>query len=190
MGLATTEDFHRFAPLTFAIEGRDRLSLDPADPGNWTGGEPGKGTLRGTRWGFSAASFPEVDIEHLTEDLATGLAFAHVWLPAKCTLMPPALALLMYDAAFQHGVRGATEILQRALGVGADGDFGAATQSALAGVVKAEAPTFSAVRIAFQAQRMVHMAAQRSWQEYPVAFAERLCRVLCASAQQLELEGL
>ena len=30
------------------------FSDDPNDPGNWTGGQPGKGILKGTKFGISA----------------------------------------------------------------------------------------------------------------------------------------
>ena len=42
---------------------------DPRDPGNWTGGAVDQGTLRGTNFGISAASYPTLDIARL---LATG----------------------------------------------------------------------------------------------------------------------
>ena len=31
----------------------------PDDPGNWTGGRLGDGTLKGTKFGISAASYPD-----------------------------------------------------------------------------------------------------------------------------------
>ena len=36
------------------------------DPGNWSGGAVGKGELRGTRFGISAAAYPTEDIANLT----------------------------------------------------------------------------------------------------------------------------
>jgi hypothetical protein len=36
--------------------------MDERDPGNWTGGAIGKGELRGTKWGISAQTYPQIDI--------------------------------------------------------------------------------------------------------------------------------
>lgn len=49
------------------------------DPGNWTGGAIGKGELKGTKYGISAASFPDVDIENLTLDQAEALYLRDWW---------------------------------------------------------------------------------------------------------------
>lgn len=44
----------------------------PSDKGNWTGGKIGVGMLKGTKYGISAAQFPDLDIENLTiEDTGT-----------------------------------------------------------------------------------------------------------------------
>lgn len=40
------------------------------DPGNWTGGRCGAGECRGTNWGISAASYPQLDIQALTKSQA------------------------------------------------------------------------------------------------------------------------
>jgi lysozyme family protein len=36
------------------------------DPGNWTGGKPGEGECRGTKYGISAHAYPSLDIAGLT----------------------------------------------------------------------------------------------------------------------------
>ena len=43
------------------------FQADPRDRGNWTGGEVGKGELKGTKYGVAAMTYPELDIESLTK---------------------------------------------------------------------------------------------------------------------------
>ncbi len=175
--------FDRAVAMTFDIEGRDKLSDDREDPGNWTGGKVGVGIFRGTRWGFSAASFPDLDIQNLTEDHATGMAFAEFWMPAKCGVMAPRLAVLMFDAAFQHGVEGATKMLQAALGLHVDGVLGVDTGKAIVRLAAADASSIREASISFQAQRAMHMAGQSSWARIGESLAGRLMRVMTEAVE-------
>ena len=178
--------FDRASALTFELEGRDKLSMDPHDPGNWTGGACGEGELRGTRWGFSAGAFPNLDIEHLDEPHATGVAFATFWLPAKCGSMPDALALLVYDAAFQHGVPKAVEMLQRALGLHVDGVIGTITQAAVHRACAGRGAVQD-LCVAFQSERAKHMQEQPSWERDEADFNRRLFTTMQASSEVLQL---
>jgi lysozyme family protein len=56
----------------------------PDDPGNWTGGidpqtKHGIGELKGTKYGISAHSFPDVDIKNLTLEAAEALYERDWW---------------------------------------------------------------------------------------------------------------
>jgi lysozyme family protein len=51
----------------------------PNDKGNWTGGKIGVGVLKGTKYGISAARFPELDIENLTVAAAEEIYRAQYW---------------------------------------------------------------------------------------------------------------
>jgi lysozyme family protein len=53
---------------------------DPRDSGNWTGGEVGRGELKGTICGISAASYPHLDIKNLTEDDIGSIYYPDWWL--------------------------------------------------------------------------------------------------------------
>lgn len=61
---AAASAFDAAFALTVGEEGG--FSQDPRDGGNWTGGAPGKGSLRGTKYGISAASYPTLHIDALT----------------------------------------------------------------------------------------------------------------------------
>lgn len=100
---------------------------DPRDRGNWTGGAVGVGECRGTKYGISAAAYPHEDIAGLTLERAGDLYRRDYWRPAGCDVLPDLLRFDVFDAAVNSGVRAAIKLLQRAVGVTADGEFGPRT---------------------------------------------------------------
>ena len=123
------DNFARCFAFTLGAEGG--YTKDSADPGNWTGGEVGHGELRGTKFGISAAAYPQLDIVNLTEQSARDIYYRDYWLPMQGDALPPALALVTFDAAVNAGPRRAVTWLQQAAGVPADGVLGPATLVAL-----------------------------------------------------------
>jgi lysozyme family protein len=65
--------------FTRLIDVEKGFQADPRDRGNWTGGEPGRGLLKGTKFGISAAAYPSEDIEHLTLERAQLLYRRDYW---------------------------------------------------------------------------------------------------------------
>jgi lysozyme family protein len=110
------------------IGSEGRFSIRRSDPGNWTGGKVGVGELKGTKYGISAATYPKLDIRNLTLGDARAIYRADFWRND----FPPALAFQLFDAAVNHGAGNAAKILQRALGVEADGKIGPVTRAAVA----------------------------------------------------------
>lgn len=108
------------------------LSLDPNDPGNWTGGAPNVGTLKGTKYGISAKAYPNEDIANLTLDRAQALYRADYWNAVAGDSLPYPFSLLVFDCAVNQGVRMAKTLLQTALRVVADGVIGPKTLAAAA----------------------------------------------------------
>ena len=104
---------------------------DTRDPGNWTGGAVGAGTVRGTKFGISAAAFPQLDIAALDLGQARDIYRRRYWDAVRAALMPPALAVVMFDTAVLMGTSGAIRVLQQALGVAEDGIWGDQTSLAL-----------------------------------------------------------
>lgn len=115
--------------LTCGLEGDGKLSTDPNDRGNWTGGEVGAGKLVGSRFGISAAAFPEVDIASLTYGGAQALAKEHYWDPYQCDQLNPVVGWLVFDTAYNGGHP--AQWLQEAAGVPQDGIIGAQTIAAV-----------------------------------------------------------
>jgi lysozyme family protein len=102
---------------------------DPRDPGNWTGGKPGVGLLKGTKYGIAANTYGHLDIKNLTLEQAKDVyreGFWDVLGPAH-----PAIKFQLFDAAVNHGLPNALRMLQRAVGVADDGKWGLISQAAL-----------------------------------------------------------
>ena len=112
---------------------------DPKDRGNWTGGKIGKGELKGTKFGISAASYPHLDIKNITLAEAKAIYKRDFWdetLRDLIHLIQPPLDFTLFDIAVNSGVPTAHKYLQKALGVKADGIIGPRTQSVLLDVIR------------------------------------------------------
>lgn len=90
----------------------------PNDAGNWTGGEVGKGELKGTKYGISAASYPHLDIVNLTREQAHEIYRRDYWQASGADKLPWPACLLVFDTAVLHGVGAATK-WQREVGTNA-----------------------------------------------------------------------
>ena len=157
--------------LAIVVGSEGGFTANPADPGNWTGGRTGVGLCRGTKYGVSAASFPEVDIARLTLADAAAIYRREYWGPVRGDDLPPPLALLVFDAAVNAGVGRAVRWLQAALGVAQDGVLGEATLAAV------RAASGATVMAEFQAQRLHFMSALPTWRVFGLGWSRRLCRL-------------
>jgi len=170
----TDRAFSAIFPLIVATEGG--LSTTPADPGNWTGGQPNVGQLKGTKYGISAAAYPNEDIQGLTLDRAKALYFTDYWLKARCSDLPAPLALIVFDAAVNNGPHRAVEWLQTALRVTIDGIVGPNTLSA---VTKAFSRPGGGARLCseFMAHRIDFMAQLETWSTFGLGWSRRLAHL-------------
>ncbi len=73
-----------------------------ADRGNWTSGQIGVGELRGTNYGISAMTYPDVDIENLTREEAASIYARDFW-PLVPDDLPPDARWFAFDCAVHHG---------------------------------------------------------------------------------------
>jgi lysozyme family protein len=140
------------------------LSLDPKDAGNWTGGECGKGTLKGSKFGVSARSYPGEDIAGLTLERAKAIYQRDYWGPAGCDAVPHGVKFDLFDMAVNSGVKAAVRTLQRAVGVDADGILGPQTLAALQVMPASRAiARFNGARLLFMADAPTWPAHGRGW---------------------------
>lgn len=105
------------------------------DKGNWTGGEVGIGELRGTKYGISAAQFPNLDIRNLTTDQAAAIYQEGYWKTLYSQISDQLVANKLFDLGVLFGVGTAVKMLQITLqnktAMVPDGIFGQHTLDAL-----------------------------------------------------------
>lgn len=169
-------DFDTAFPLVVKVEAG--LTLDPVDRGNWTGGRQGVGTLKGTKYGISAASYPDEDIANMTPERARQLFKRDYWDAAGCELVPDTLRYEMFDMAINSGVLAAKKALQTAARVSADGVIGAQTRAAINGM--------DAERLEkrFDGARLFHVTEMDSerWQRFGRGLVIRIANTMLANA--------
>ncbi len=151
--------------FTAAAEGG--FSDSAADPGNWTGGAVGGGALRGTKFGISAAAYPQLDISGLSEGAAEEIYRRDYWNVIQGDALPLPIALTLFDAAVAAGPRRATGWLQQAAGVKVDGVMDANTLAAVsdesAGAVAQES----------LARRIEYSARLPGWSSFGLGWSRR-----------------
>lgn len=124
-----------------------------------------------TNYGISKAAFPDIDIKNLTLADAETIYIDHYWNACKCDEMPWPLALYVFDAAVNQGVRPAIQMMQQALGITSDGIIGNGTLDAAKNATDEHCAKFMALR----AQRYV---ATTGYQLYGVGWLTRLFKVV------------
>ena len=123
---------------------------DPRDRGNWTSGVIGQGECKGTKFGISAAAYPDLEIVNLTLEAAQGLYRADYWDKLRLDNLPAELRYYLFDTAVNCGAGFAAESLQRAAGVLPDGRIGPRTLLA----VKARGASHTLLRLMFADRAM------------------------------------
>ena len=128
-------------PSTFDVALKHVLAMeggwteDPYDPGGPTNFGITLATLAAhRRLRVDASSFSELK-QGLRQITATEVRLIYLqryWRSAKADALTPALALMHFDAAVNHGVGTAARILQECVGVAVDGEIGPQTLDASA----------------------------------------------------------
>ncbi len=167
-------NFDRMFDIVVGHEGD--YTTDPADPGNWTGCAVGVGTCRGTKLGISAAAYPELDIANLTLDTAKTLYQRDYWQRIGGDQLPPALALLVFDAAVNNGVSRAARWLQQAANVPQDAIIGPKTLDAISKLAAGPGGV-AGLCTEFLALRLLFMTSLATWRNFGLGWARRLCRL-------------
>jgi lysozyme family protein len=155
---------------TLANEGG--LSLDPQDPGNWTGGVCGSGNLNGTNYGISAASFPTLDIKNLTINQAKSIYFTKYWAQNNLdSVTDMGLQYLIFDACVNSGNVEGVKFIQRAVNVYDDGLLGSVTQAAITSYLTNMTPIY--VYYKYQTEHLQFLSELNVWNLYKADFVKR-----------------
>lgn len=150
---------------------------NPGDRGNWTTGVVAKGINKGTKFGISAMSYPNLDIKNLTVEQAKGIYYQDWWLELGMDKFDQALSFQMFDAAINHGMRNAGKMLQRAVGVKDDGIVGPLTSKAITGM------SLSDVLMRFLGERLEFMTYVGTWESFGKGWARRISNNLRLAAE-------
>lgn len=150
---------------------------DRDDRGNWTSGVIGQGELKGTKFGISAMSYPNLDIKNLTVEQAKAIYKPDFWDRAKGDQLHGAVAFQLFDMATNHGPGNAIRMLQRAAGVVDDGQIGPLS---LAAVNKM---SVSDVIMRLNAERLLFIAKISTFSKYGAGWVNRTAHNLQYGAQ-------
>ena len=158
-------------PRTLKYEGG--YSADRRDPGNRTGRKIGKGKLKGTKYGVSAAAFPNLDIEHLTIADVRPIYRQRYWNKIEGDRLPVGPDFVTFDGAVHSGPSRSAKWLQRAIGgIPVDGDIGPITINA----AKAIADKAKLVKDQCR-KRTSFLQGLTMWSRYGKGFARRVADV-------------
>jgi lysozyme family protein len=168
--------------FTALIGNEGGFSDNPKDPGNWTGGTIGVGTLDGTMWGVSAKVARENGYTGKMKDLpisfAKSLAKSRYWDPYKLDEIDPDIAFQIFDSAYNGGHP--AQWLQQAAGVQVDGVIGPATIAA----VNATDQYKMIMRI--DAYRLIYMTQCKNWPDASRGWATRIANNLLKGANNAD----
>lgn len=153
------------------------FQADRRDRGNWTSGEVGKGELKGTKYGLSAMTYPDLDIKAITLQQAKDIYRRDWWDKLGMERWPKAMQFQMFDAAFNHGSGRANQFLQYAVGVTQDGKIGQATMAAV------NAMDANDIVMRFLAKRLRYFTEVKTWDTYSRGWARRVADCLEFAAE-------
>lgn len=133
-GMTRAADDDRFdSALVLVLDQEGGWSNDAFDPG----GPTNKGiTLavfareRGEEVTAENAARLEAELKRIPDHVVARIYRDRYWHPARCPLLPPALALFHFDCSVNQGVNAASRMLQEALAVDVDGEIGPITLAA------------------------------------------------------------
>jgi lysozyme family protein len=162
------QNFDRAFDLVVGSEGA--YDTDPDDRGNWTSGIVGVGQLNGTKYGIAAHVYPYLDIKRLTLDKAKEIYLRDYW-GERCDGLKSGVDYVYFDMCVNNGKAAANKLLQRALGIRADGIWGPQTE----GAVTAADPV--KVINALSAVRNSYYHSLRMFWKYGRGWLNRVARV-------------
>ena len=137
-----------------------KFTNDRQDRGNWTTGVIGKGELKGTKYGISAMTYPDLDIKNLTLVQAKQIYKRDWWDKINADQIESALVFQVWDFAINAGMGTAKRKLQLAVGVLDDGIIGNLTIQA---INKAE---LNDILLKFNAERLKYYTSLSTWPRY------------------------
>ncbi len=150
---------------------------DYNDRGNWTTGVIGSGERKGTKFGISAMTYPDLDIQRLTIEKAKEIYYEHFWKHYNIEQYPPVLRFQIFDAYVQHQPRAVVKMIQAAVFEKQDGVIGPKTRMA---IKNANVDTFLNL---FNAARMKYYVNLANFPRYGGGWMRRMADNLKYAAE-------
>lgn len=119
--------------LAHVLEMEGGWTEDPYDPGGPTNKGITLATFaawRGVVLDSSTSAGLKAELRAIDVAAVRAIYHARYWSPSHAAGLPPALALIHFDASVNHGVGSAARMLQEAVGVEVDGEIGPLTLAA------------------------------------------------------------
>lgn len=152
-------------------------STDRNDPGNWTGGKVGSGTLKGTKYGIAANTYPNLDIKNLTIEQAKTIYKKDWWDKLGADQLHPAIVYQLWDFAVNAGKSRAIKELQQAISVPDDGIIGPKTIAAV------KSKDVNDVLLLLTSERLRFYTSLSTWVTYGKGWTIRVAENLKYAAQ-------
>lgn len=154
---------------------------EKTDRMDWTGGKIGIGILKGTKFGISAGTYPELDIKNLTLDEARNIYKRDWWDRFKGDAMPYEIGFQVFDSEVNHGRRTGVKFLQKALGFKEDDTDGLVGNVTLTAVSKANEDQ---LLLRYLAVRLRYFTCIPTWNTYGRGWANRVADNLMKAADK------
>ncbi|ATU46899.1 secretion activator protein [Acinetobacter junii] len=149
-----------------------KFTDDKNDRGNWTTGIIGKGILKGTKFGISAMTYPDLDIKNLTLEKAKEIYKRDWWDKLNADSLDTAIVFQVWDFAINAGMGTAKRKLQKSVGMAEDGIIGPLTLKA---IQKAD---LNDILMKFNAERLKHYTSLSTWPRYGKGWTLRVAQQL------------
>lgn len=134
-----------------------------------------------TKWGISDMADGKKDgkykgftIKTMTIETAKNIYEKDYWKVAKCDVLPKGLNLMVFDTAVNSGCSRAIKLLQKSLGVEADGVFGAKSAGVLLALPKSQYPHLIQK---FCDNRLTFLQGLEDWKKAGKGWSARVARV-------------
>jgi len=119
-------DFLQALPFVLEMEGG--FANHPSDPGGTTNFGVTQKTYN--QWRV-AKGLKWADVRNITQEEVQTIYHERYWVDGHCDALPWPVSLAHFDACVNHGIRNATKLLQKALGVTPDGVIGPVTEATI-----------------------------------------------------------
>lgn len=116
-----------------------------------------------TKYGISKKAFPNLDIANLTLDDAKRIYKQNYWDKCRCDDLPASFDIAVFDTAVNMGIKEASILLQKTLGVTADGIIGNKTLAAAKTAGETELRRFFLLRLYDYSQFESYKHYKKGW---------------------------